>query len=309
LAQKVVRAVFTALGISVVTFLILHLTPGSPALIILGASATPKAIAAMNRSLGLNQPIPVQYLTWLGNILHGNLGTSIFTNSPVLPLILSAAGATLILVLSALLISSVLGIVAGVLAAYFRGRAPDRLVNAGAVLGIAVPEFWLGLLLILAFAVAIPLFPSAGMTSFTGSGGLLSHLVLPSLTLAAGRLAITARLTRSSVVEVLKRDYVRTAYAKGASTTTVMTRHALRTALVPIVTVLGLQMGYIVGGDVVVEYIFSWPGIGNLLLTSVSRRDFPVIQGAVLLIGVSVVVVNLLVDVFCMIADPRVRAQ
>ncbi len=306
------QVVPTILLVSVVVFLMLHLVPGDPVMVILGTrqiAFTEEDVARLREDMGLDQPLPVQYLTWVGNALRGDLGESYFQRRDIAPLLMERLGATVQLALGALLFAVPVGIGAGVLSSLLRGTVWDRLISAVVVAGVAVPVFALGLFLIVIFGAELRWLPVSGMTSI-GEGGLgdrLKHLILPAVSLGVGPAAILARLTRSAMLDVLNEDYIRTARAKGLAEQAVIVRHAFRGVLVPVVTVLGLQVGFLLGGAVLVEVVFSWPGMGQLIIDGILRRDFPIVQGAVLVVALTYVLVNLVVDVLYAIIDPRIR--
>jgi len=281
-------------------FLLAHIVPGDPVQQMLGEGARAEDIAQLRHALGLDLPLATQYAKYLAGVLRGNLGSSFRYQRPVLRVILERCPATLELAVVALLVCALIGISAGVLAAHRRGRSADRAVSLLTLFGLAVPNFALGPVLILLFSVIL------GWLPVSGRGGL-AHLILPAATLGAALAAILTRMVRTSVIEELSADYVRTARAKGLSEAAVLFRHALRNALLPIVTILGLQFGTLLAGTIVTESIFSWPGIGRLAVTAIQARDYPLLQGCILLIAVSYVAVNLLTDVVYVFVDPRVR--
>jgi peptide/nickel transport system permease protein len=297
------------LGVSLVVFLVMHLTPGDPAQLMLGQDATPSSLAELRRTLGLDQPLPEQYVIWLGSVLRGDLGQSIWDHRPVLWEVLKSFNATLLITVSALIISSVVGITGGIVAAVNHNSIIDRATMFAATLGVSMPAFWLGLVLMVNFSLNLRWLPPAGM--YDPAGGdlldLLRHLVLPALALAARAVAIVARITRSTMLEVVRQDYTRTARAKGLPMRTMLFRHALRNALIPIVTIIGVQVGYLLGGSVLVETVFGWPGLGALIIRGISTRDFPIVQGVTLLAAVVFVLVNLATDLLYQVIDPRVR--
>jgi len=286
-------------GVSVVIFLILHLVPGDPARLVAGLDATQEDVKIIRASLGLDRPLPVQYVSWLGSLCHGDLGRSTRTHRPVTQELRLTFPATVELTLSATLVAVLLGVTAGTIAAVKRNSVFDYSSMVMALLGVCTPSFWLGLMLMLVFAVKLDLFPT------TGRGGL-ANLVLPAVTLGAGAAAIIARVTRSSMLEVLGMDYIRTAHAKGLATRAVVLHHAVKNALIPVITVIGLEFGYLLAGAVVTETVFAYPGLGWLLVEAIGFRDYPVIQGTLLLLALQFAVVNLVVDVLYAFADPRI---
>ncbi len=298
------------LGISAVVFVMLKLVPGDPAIALLGPQAEPKEIEMLRKAWGLDQPIPRQYLIWFSHAMRGDLGQSLEQRAPVSTLVLARFRNTAILTFASVLISCAVGLTAGVVSATKPYSIFDRLSMVLALFGNSMPAFWLGLVLILAFSLGLGWFPVSGMQSIRGEGGvldLLHHLILPAITLGGATTAIVARLTRSSMLEVIRQDYVRTARAKGLDEPRVVLAHALRNALLPVVTVVGLQVGLLLGGAVLTETVFSWPGVGLQLYRAISTRDIPLIQGSVLLIAVTFVFINLLVDVLYAWLDPRIR--
>lgn len=283
--------------VSVAVFALVLLIPGDPTSTLLGDNATPEQVATLRASLGLDDPIIVRYGDWLGGVLRGDLGTSMLTSYPVTQAIADRIGVTLSLVVLSLLVSVLVGLVIGVLAAVRQGGVFDRLALLGSSVGIAVPNFWLGLVLVTFLGAELGLFPTSGYADLGDDPGQWAwHLVLPVLTLAAGGAAEVARQTRASVVDTLQLDFVRTLHAKGLSPLSVVGKHALRTALIPVVTVIGLQVSRLFGLSVLVEAVFALPGIGSLMVQAVFDRDIPMVQGTVLLATVVVVTVNLLVD-------------
>jgi ABC-type dipeptide/oligopeptide/nickel transport system permease component len=283
-------------------FLLVHVVPGDPVAQMLGEGARAEDLTQLRHALGLDLPLPVQYGRYLAGVLHGNLGESFRFQQPVLKVVAEHYPATLELAIVALLICALIGIPAGVLAAHKRGERTDHAVGVLTLFGLSVPNFALGPVLILFFSVVL------GWLPVSGRGGIL-HLILPAFTLGAALAAILTRMVRTSVIEELSADYVRTARAKGVSESGVLFRHALRNALIPILTILGLQFGTLLAGTIVTESIFSWPGIGRLAVQAIGARDYPLLQGCILLIAVSYVFVNLLTDFVYALVDPRVRFE
>jgi len=283
-------------------FVLAHLVPGDPVQQMLGEGATQSDVTQLRHALGLDKPLGTQYVNYLAGVTHANLGESFRFQQPVAKVVLEHYPATLELALAALIVCCAIGIPAGILAAQKRATATDHAVGFFTLLGLSVPNFALGPLLILIFSVLI------GWLPVSGRGGL-SHLILPAVTLGAALAAILTRMVRTSVLEQLSSDYVRTARAKGLSERAVLLRHAFRNALIPILTILGLQFGTLLAGTIVTETIFSWPGIGRLAVQAIEARDYPLLQGCILLIAVSYVIVNLLTDLVYAFADPRVRLQ
>jgi ABC-type dipeptide/oligopeptide/nickel transport system permease component len=283
-------------------FLMIHIVPGDPVEQMLGEGAAPGAAAQLRHSLGLDQPLGLQYGHYLLGLFRGDLGQSFKFQAPVRQIIFERYPATLQLAFLALLVCAAIAIPAGVLAAHRRGQTPDRLIGVFTLFGLAIPNFALGPLLILLFSIEIGLLP------VSGRNGLGSY-VLPAATLGAALAAILTRMVRGAMLEELSADYIRTARAKGLSTTAVLFRHGLRNALIPIITILGLQFGTLLAGTIVTETIFSWPGIGRLTVQAISARDYPLLQGCILVISLSYVLVNLLTDAIYSVVDPRVRVS
>ena len=299
--RRALVAIPTLLGVATVVFSLLRLLPGDPATVIAGPTATPESIANIRHQLGLDQPIWQQYLGFLGRLLRGDLGISTRTGQPVVQEILTRAPFTAELAVASLLLAIVVGVAAGVLAATRRNTGADLGISSTAVFGVSMPVYWLGLMLIIVFAVRLRVLPAAG-----DDQGLVS-LVLPAITLALFSMGLITRQTRSAMLEVLGQDFVRTARAKGAGRRTVLIRHALRNALLPIVTTIGLQFGTLLGGAVITESVFAWPGMGRLLLDSIFSRDYSVVQGVVLMLAVAFIAINLLTDLIYAYVDPRIR--
>lgn len=303
LAGRLVSAVPVLVGVSLAVFLMVHLLPGDPATIMLqGAPATAEEIQNLRRELGLDRPLPEQYLTYVGRVAQGDFGTSIHTRRSVLKEIASVFPATLRLAFAAMAVAIVLGVVLGVLAAVKQNTWLDTASMSTALLGVSMPDFWVGILLILLFSVGLGWFPASG-------GGDLRHLVLPALALGTNFSAVIARLVRSSLLEVLRQDYVMTARAKGLRQRTVVAGHALRNAVIPVVTVIGLQFGNLLGGAVVIETVFARQGFGRLAITAILAKDFPLIQGVVLVAAVTYVLLNILVDLSYAWLDPRISYE
>ena len=310
--RRLVLALPVLFGVSLLVFGVLHLAPGDPAAIMLGAQATREDVERLRRDLGLDQPLPVQYVRWLGHVLRGDLGRSIPLGREVLPEVLLRFKATLILTAGALAIAVLMGVPAGILSATRQYSWLDKLSMGVAVTGVSLPVFWTGIMLIIVFALSLRWLPSAGMTSPYGSSGLLDllwHLVLPAVTLGTASAAALARLTRSSILEIIRQDYVRSARAKGLGEAVVVGRHVLKNAVNPIITVLGIQVGYLLGGAILTETVFSWPGLGSMMVRAIQARDYPLVQGGVLLIATTFVLVNLVVDLLYAVFDPRIRYE
>ncbi len=300
------------IGVSIVIFMVLHLTPGDPAEIMLGSQATQADLARLRAELGLSEPLHVQYVRWVSHIAYGDLGRSLWTKRPVLSEVTHRFQATLILTGAALFFSTVGGIGLGVVSAVRPNSLLDRCSAVASLFGASMPVFWLGIVLMVIFALWLRWLPASGMFSPYGQGGLpdlLTHLVLPAMTLAAASVTIVARLTRSTMLEVLGQDYIRTARAKGLVETAVVLRHGLKNALIPIVTVVGVQAGFLLGGAVLTETVFAWPGVGTLMVQGILARDFPLVQGCVLIVALTFVLVNLAVDLLYACLDPRIRYE
>ncbi|MER3455721.1 MAG: peptide ABC transporter permease [candidate division GAL15 bacterium] len=301
-AKRVLLAFPVLLGVSGVVFVAIRLIPGDPAQIMAGQAATEEVVRQIRQSLGLDQPVPVQYLYFLRNVLRGDLGRSLFNGVPVVEELGQRFPRTVRLAVASMAVASLIGIPAGILAATRRLTWVDTLVMLVALVGVSMPVFWLGLNFILVFSVRLQWLPAFGY-------GTWRHLVLPSVTLGAASAAVVARMTRSAMLEVLGQDYIRTARAKGLAERVVVHRHALRNALIPVVTILGLQLGTLLSGAVLTETVFAWPGIGRLLVEAVLARDYPVIQGTTLLIATTFVALNLTVDLLYALLDPRIRYE
>lgn len=298
----------TLLAASLVVFLVLDILPGDPATLMLGTAARPDTLAALRHQMGLDQPAWLRYLQWVGGLVRGDFGVSFTYGVPVSELIGARVMVSLPLALMAITLSTVLAIPLGVLAAARRGRAADVGLMGAAQIGVAVPNFWLGLLLIMAFSVQLAWLPASGFAGWDrGVGAALRSLALPALALALPQAAILARVTRSAVLETLDLDYMRTALAKGLTRTRALWCHAVPNALIPVVTVLGLQFGFLLAGTVIIENVFALPGLGRLVFQAVAQRDLLVVQDLVVLLAGSVIVVNFLVDLAYFRLDPRLR--
>ncbi|MDX2229498.1 MAG: ABC transporter permease [Leptolyngbyaceae cyanobacterium bins.349] len=317
-------------GITLLVFGFLHLIPGDPAVVLLGERATPEQVAALRTQLGLDQPLIMQYLTFLGHLVQFNLGTSIISGIPIADELRVRCPATFELAIAAMFVALSLGIPAGLLAAVYKNRRIDNLMMTGSLLGVSLPVYWLGLLLIYLFAVNLQWLPASGRISvdagltfqpITGfylldavlqwNGKALldvfAHLILPALTLGTIPLAIIARITRSAMLETLGQDYIRTARAKGVPEFWVICQHAFKNALLPISTITGLQFGTLLGGAILTETIFAWSGLGSWIYQGILERDYPVVQGGVVFVAIAFVVINLLVDLSYALIDPRVQ--
>lgn len=302
LIHRLLQALPVLFGVSVGVFLMVHLIPGDPAELIAGQMATHEDVENVRRSLGLDQPLLQQYLTFVGNALTGDFGISFRTRRPVLEEIGLRFGNTLLLGGAALLIAAVAGSLAGIVSAVKRFSWMDNLSLVLSILAVSMPAFSLGLLLILVFSVWYNVLPMSGFDSW-------SAIILPAITLSAASTAVISRVMRTSLVEVMENQYVRTARAKGLRETLVVWRHGVRNAIIPVVTVAGLQLGYLLGSAVVTETVFAWPGLGRLLVQSILARDFPVVQAAVLIVAVTFVLVNIVTDLLYGLLDPRISVQ
>jgi peptide/nickel transport system permease protein len=321
IAQRLLHTLLVLLGVSLLTFALIHSTPGDPVLVMLGTDATPSELERLRHLLGLDQPLYVQYAQYVGRLVAGQMGDSIFQHQPVSKLIGDRFPATVELTLAAMGFAIVLGMLTGVISAVVPYSPFDVTAMLVALAGVAMPVFWLGMLAILLFSLQLGWLPSFGRGEpfvqavqywiRTGDSSdtvdSLRHLVLPALTLGAFSAALISRLVRSALLEVLGQDYVRTARAKGLSQVLVIARHALPNALIPVVTVIGLQVGTLLGGAVLAETIFAWPGMGRLLIQAISQRDYPLVQGIVMVTALAVSVINLAVDLLYGAINPRVR--
>ena len=303
---SMIPAVFV---VSVVIFLIIHLTPGDPAAVMLGDQADPEAIAALREALGLNDPLPVQYLRWLGGVLQGDLGQSLYSDESMVSMLLSHMGPTLSLTVFALAISLIVAVPLGILAARKRGALADNAISVFSMIGISMPSFLLGLLLMLVFAVTLRWLPAAGYKTLAEDGMAehLRYLVMPAIALGFMEAGLILRMTRSSMLEVLGSDYIRMAKAKGEKSLAITCKHALKNALIPIVTTVGQTFMGLLSGATVVESIFNIPGIGKMTITAVQQRDYEVVQAVVLFLSMINIVVCLVIDLIYAAIDPRVR--
>jgi peptide/nickel transport system permease protein len=309
LIRRFLWMIVVVIGVSIVVFGLIHITPGDPAQIMLGPNAGIEEVQALRRQLGLDQPVILQYGIWASRVVQGDLGDSIVLRRPVLGEITSRFRNTALLAGAAVVISFTIGPALGILSAIRRGSALDRFVMLCATFGLSLPSFWFGLMLIILFSVRLGWLPGTGMTSAVDGGDALDiakHLIMPAVALAVVPLAVIARYTRSSMLEILGQDYVRTARAKGLAERSVTWSHVFRNSLVALVTMLGLQVGFLLAGAVYIENVFSWPGIGQMLVDAILKRDFPLVQGGVLLVATVYVVVNLLTDLLYAALDPRI---
>ena len=296
-------------GVSVLVFSIVHLIPGDPALILAGMEASETQVARVRQELGLDRPLYVQYVSYVSRAVRGDLGRSIHSRQAVAEAIRDSFPATLELTLASLLVAGVIGLLAGVVSAVKRYSLFDHLTMLGALAGISMPVFWIGMLLIWGFSLRIEWFPTGGRAASMWSVAGLRSLVLPALTLAGASVAMIARLTRSTMLEVLRQDFITTARAKGLGERLIVFRHALANAMIPVTTFMGLEFGVLLGGAVVTEQIFSWPGMGRLVVDAIGSRDYPIIQGCILFSAILFVLINLLVDLVYGLLDPRIRYE
>ena len=301
IVRRLLLLVPTVLGVLTLVFFLVHLIPGDPVEVMLGETASSADLNQLRADLGLDRPLGEQYARFLGGLARGDLGHSFFYRKPVLAVIGAALPATAVLAAAALAVALLIALPVGVVAAVRRNRLTDRLALVGSLVGVSMPNFWLGPLLIILFSFRLGWLPVSGREG-------AASLVLPALTLGTALSAILVRMTRSSMLEVLGEDYLRTARAKGVGERTVIARHALRNALLPVVTIVGLQFGALLSGAVITENVFAWPGVGTLLIQAISARDYPLVQGCVLVISLCYVAVNFLTDALYAIIDPRVRA-
>lgn len=328
--KRLLNLIPVLLGITLLVFAFLHLIPGDPAVVLLGDRASPDQVEALRERMGLNEPLPLQYLSFLWNIIRFDFGRSIFTGFPILEEIKIRWPATFELSVAAMLIALILGIPAGVIAAVRKNSVLDNLTMSGSLIGVSMPVYWLGLLLIYLFAVNLQWLPPSGRISIQAGlsfqpitgfyvldaliqgdmaafRDVIAHLILPALTLSTIPLAILARITRSAMLEVLSQDYIRTARAKGVWEPSVIFKHALKNAMLPVVTIIGLEFGTLLGGAILTETIFAWPGIGEWIYGGILHRDYPVVQGGVVFVAISFVLINLLVDISYALLDPRIQ--
>ncbi len=296
--------------VAVGAFLLVHLVPGDPAMVMLGSDATPQQIQSLRAQMGLDRSLPEQFVIWVGQSLRGNLGESFFLGRPVTQALMERLPATMQLATVSLVISLLIGIPAGIVAAVRQNSWWDQAVMVAAMAGISIPSFWLGLALILLFSVQLGWLPSGGYVPISEDlWGGLRILILPSISLGLMQAALIARMARSSMLEVLRQDYVRTANAKGLAWGRVTLKHAFKNAMVPVITTVGTAFGVLLGGAVIVEIVFTYPGLGRLVVLAVQRRDYPLVQGALLLTSVIYVAVNLAVDLLYSVFDPRIKYE
>ena len=298
--KKIIFTCIVLIGAATCAFLLLHAIPGDTAEALAGPQATVEDVYNLRRAMELDQPLGKQYVSYMGNLLHGDLGYSYRTNKPVMEILKSAWPATLQLAVCSMIVAVLLGVPIGIFAAIHRGKPGDTIAMVAAFLGVSMPSFWLALLLIIEFSVNHNWFP------FYGREGI-SSFVLPSLTLGLGVAANIARLTRTSMLEVLGQDYIRTAKGKGVKSGKIIWVHALRNAAVPVVTIIGLQFGVLLGGQVVTETVFSWPGIGRMIVDALNTRDLQIVQGGILILAATFTIINLITDLVYALLDPRIR--
>lgn len=310
IARRFLLTIPAMLAMSIIVFFSVRLIPGDPVMVILGLRSTPENIQTLREQLHLNDPIWIQYGNWLANLVQGDLGVDYRTHEPIRDQLLTRLPVTLEMAALAMLMSALMAIPLGVVAAVRRRGAAEHGTLALGLLGISIPDFWLGVMLILLVSLELGLLPSSGYVPLRESvWGNISHMLLPAFTLALNLAAVLTRTTRAAVLDVLNRPYLRTARAKGLSERALVVRHTLKNAAIPIITVMGMQLGYVLGGAIVIEQIFSLPGVGRLTLNAVLERNYPVVQGAVLLITFLFMLVNIVTDALYAVLDPRIRYQ
>ncbi|MEG0438222.1 MAG: ABC transporter permease subunit [Solibacillus sp.] len=302
IVKRIVEMIPILIVVSILTFLFIHLIPGDPARLVAGKDATLEEVENVRKSLGLDKPIIMQYFSYMKNLVTGELGTSLTTGLPVIDMFKTRFMPSIYLTFLSMFWATILGLLIGIFSAINKNKWPDYLGMVTAVSGISLPGFWLGLILIQIFSVTFGILPTGGLNGF-------SSYILPSITLGAGIMSMIARFTRSSMLETMQSDYIRTGRAKGLKERTVIVQHALRNSLISVVTVAGLQFGFLLGGSVVVETVFSFPGMGRLLIDSISFRDYPVIQSALLLFAFEFILVNLIVDILYTKLNPKIQLQ
>jgi len=308
IARRLLYAIPTLIGVTFVVFISVRLIPGDPAVAIAGERATPQLIAQVRQELGLDQPILTQYGRFMVKLVQGDLGTSLRTRLPVAPEVWRRLKQTLLLATASLVLASAVGMFLGIVSATRPYSLWDNAGMVVALLGVSTPVFWLGLMLIMLFSVELPRLLGLGQPIFPPTGsGTWRHVVMPAITLAAYSTGIIARMTRSAMLDVVAHDYIRTARAKGVPERRITYRHALRNALVPVITVQGLQFGTLLGGAVLTESVFAWPGLGRYLVDAIFQRDYPVVQAAILVIAIGFIIINLVVDLLYALVDPRIR--
>ena len=310
LIQRLLSAIPVVLGITIIVFFIISLIPGDPATAILGSYATPENVKLLNEQLGLDKGLIERYFIWLGNLVQGDLGRSFALNRPVLDEILERFNATLILSGTAFIICSFVGILIGTISAFKQYTIADKIITFAVLTGISIPSFFLGMMMILLFAVNLQWLPVSGMYAIYGGGDfldLIHHLIMPAVALALVATGVVARITRNSVLEILRQDYIRTARAKGVREGNVLIKHVLRIAIVTILPILGLQAGFVLSGSVFIEIVFQWPGVGRMLVDAILKRDILLVQGGVMFVAVCYVLFNIAVDLLQRFLDPRIK--
>lgn len=308
--RRLIATIPVLFFVSIIVFLIVHLTPGNPAHLILGEDSSEESIAQLEEQLGLGKPIYLQFFDWLWKVMTGDLGHSIYSSDAVLDLILDRFGPTFSLMAFSIILSLVIAIPLAILVVSINRRTINHLFVSGSLLGVSIPEFWFAMLLSLGFGVFLPIFPTAGYVSLSESvGDWIYHLILPAIVLAVVEVGLIARMLRDSMLDCLSEDYVRLARSKGVRESWILIRHVFMNALIPTTTLLGMMVAGLLGGTVIIETLFTIPGIGQLLIDSIHRRDYPVIQGVVLFIAVIYVVVNLVIDLLYTFLDPRIRYE
>ncbi len=298
ISKRLLQAIFVLLGVSLVAFIILHLS-GDPLSLLISSGATPEQEAAIRTKMGLDDPLYIQYFRFLAQILHGDFGESLYYKQSTLSLIMNRLPATIQLTFAGILVATVIGIPLGIIAATKKGSVVDSVVRIIAICGQAIPSFWLGLMMILIFSVKLKWLPTSGRGTF-------AQMIMPAITVGLFSMASVCRLTRSTMIETLKTDYIRTAKAKGLHKARIIVIHALRNSLLPVVTTIGMEIGHLLGGTLLTETIFSWPGIGSLAVQAITNRDYPLVQTAVLITAFMFVIVNLIVDLLYAVIDPRI---
>ena len=298
ISKRLLQAIFVLLGVSLVAFIILHLS-GDPLSLLISSGATPEQEAAIRTKMGLDDPLYIQYFRFLAQILHGDFGESLYYKQSTLSLIMNRLPATIQLTFAGILVATVIGIPLGIIAATKKGSVVDSVVRIIAICGKAIPSFWLGLMMILIFSVKFKWLPTSGRGTF-------AQMIMPAITVGLFSMASVCRLTRSTMIETLKTDYIRTAKAKGLHKARIIVVHALRNSLLPVVTTIGMEIGHLLGGTLLTETIFSWPGIGSLAVQAITNRDYPLVQTAVLITAFMFVIVNLIVDLLYAVIDPRI---
>jgi peptide/nickel transport system permease protein len=309
IVRRLLFGIPTLLGVTIIVFSLLHLSPGDPVSAMVPADAPQELVDMIRRQMGLDRPLPVQYWRWLQRVVQGDLGNSLATRRPVLGEIRGALGNTFVLAISAALVAFTLGVVLGTIAAFFQGRWLDKAASATAISGVSLPHYWVGIVLIIIFSVELNWLPAMGMQETQGQTSLwslLRHMLLPTIALSLIPLGVVTRMVRTSLLEILNQEFVLTLRAKGLWSRSV-TRHVMKNAAPPVLTLMGLQFGYLLGGSVLVETVFSWPGSGFLLNLAIFQRDIPMLQGIILVLASFFVLLNLLVDILHSLIDPRIR--